>query len=104
MSPDEREFGILIGKVEAIGEQIAEMRRSNSAEHAQVVTKLDEVRAEVATKATRERVKAVEVDVDDLKRTRDEGRGMGFAIKFGQGVLVLGLMVAGFFMGGGSAG
>jgi hypothetical protein len=42
MTPDEREFppGSLIGRVDAMGEQIAEMRRSNTAEHGAVIARL----------------------------------------------------------------
>jgi hypothetical protein len=86
MSIDDRELGIVIGKVEAIGEQLADMRRSNSAEHAAVIRRLEDVRAEVARKASDVRVDALEGRTDSLEKTRDEGSGAARAIRVAQGV------------------
>jgi hypothetical protein len=86
LTPDDREFGILIGKVEAIGEQIAEMRRSNTSEHAGVIQRLDALRADLDRKAGEDWVKEHEGRIDSLEKVADEGRGAAKAIRVAQGV------------------
>lgn len=88
MTPDDREFGILIGKVDALSEQVAELRRTNSAEHAANGERLERLEASL-----REPLKDHENRIDSLEKTRDEGSGAAKLVKIGQGAATLGLMV-----------
>jgi hypothetical protein len=86
MTPDDREFGELIGEVKAIGSQLVEMRSANSAEHASVERHLTEIRAALATKADTRTIQTHEQRIDSLEKTRDEGSGAARAIRVAQGV------------------
>lgn len=56
MTPGDREFGELIGKVDAIGAQLADMVRTNSAEH----------------EANGRKLERIEARIDSLESTRDK--------------------------------
>jgi hypothetical protein len=99
MAPDDREFGILIGKVEAIGEAIAELRRTNTAEHA-----ANGRRAERLESKVDEALQGHEKRIDSLEKTRDEGSGAAKLIKLGQGAGVFVLMVLTYFASKGGVG
>ena len=86
MTPNDREFGELIGSVKAIGEQLAEMRAANSVEHATVERHLTEIRAALTTKADTATIQTHERRIDSLEKTRDEGSGAARAIRVAQGV------------------
>lgn len=86
MTPDDREFGELIGEVKAIGTQLVEMRATNSAEHAKVEGHLTEIRAALASKADTSTIHTHEQRIDSLEKTRDEGSGAARAIRVAQGV------------------
>lgn|GEM_PF-5429184 len=87
MTPDDREFGILIGKVDALTEQVAELRRTNSAEHAANGERLERLEASL-----REPLKDHEQRIDSLETTRDEGKGAARLVKVGQGAFALALV------------
>jgi hypothetical protein len=101
VTPDEREFGILIGKVEGIGEQIADLRRTNSEEHRHTAERFDKLEGLLDGKADTATVGTHEQRIDSLERTRDRASG---AVQFGgfvKGVAVFVLAAATFFIGGG---
>lgn len=105
LTPDDREFGILIGKVEAIGEQVAELRRTNSEEHAANGERLERlessVRESLNQKASEAWVKEHETRIDSLEKTRDEGSGAARLVRFVQGGIAVGLAAAAFLAGKG---
>lgn len=72
MSPDERELGKLIATVEALGKSIEEMKRANADDHKEVVRALDEMRKEMAKKASEEWVREVEGRTDKLESRADK--------------------------------
>jgi hypothetical protein len=96
LAPDDKEFGILIGKVEAISEQIAEMRRSNTAEHASVIGEIRQVRDELATKASETWVKEHETRIDSVESIIDEGKGAARLVRFVQGAMGAAVVVLGY--------
>ena len=98
--PDEREFGILIGKVEGIGDQIADLRRTNSEEHRHTAERFDKLEGLLDGKADTATVGTHERRIDSLERTRDRASG---AFQFGsflKGAALFGVTVAAFFIGG----
>jgi hypothetical protein len=101
MSPDEREFGILIGKVEGIGEQISDLRRTNSDEHRHTAERFDKLETLLDGKADTATVGTHERRIDSLERTRDRASG---AFEFGsflKGIAVFVMGAVAFFLGGG---
>jgi hypothetical protein len=96
MTASEREIGELIGKVDAIGEQIAEMQRRNSSEHEGVIGELRGVRAELATKASEEWVKQHEERIDSVESIIDEGKGAARLVRFVQGAMGAAVVVLGY--------
>lgn len=96
MPASEREIGELIGKVDAIGEQIAEMQRRNSAEHESVIGALREVRVDIGTKASENWVKEHETRIDSLEAIRDEGKGAARLVRFVQGAMGAAVVVLGY--------
>lgn len=108
MTPDEqpsaKEFGVLIGRVDAIGEQIAEMRRTNTAEHAAVIAKLDGLRDGLDDKASKTWVREIDKRTDKLESIRDEGSGAAKLIRVTQGALVAGVAILAFVVGKGGVG
>jgi hypothetical protein len=91
----------LIGRVDAIGEQIAEMRKSNSAEHAAVIRAVGEVRDALDSKASKSWVKDLDGRTDSLERTRDEQSGAAKLVRVAQGAIVAALAIAAFILGRG---
>jgi hypothetical protein len=101
VTPDEREFGILIGKVESIGEQISDLRRTNSEEHRHTAERFDKLEGLLAGKADTLTVGSHERRIDSLERTRDRASG---AFQFGsflKGAAVFFIIAATFFLSGG---
>ena|SRR4249919_2124046 len=96
MPASEREIGELIGKVDAIGEQIAEMQRRNSADHALVLGALREVRADISTKASENWVKEHETRIDSVESIIDEGKGAARLVRFIQGAMGAAVVVLGY--------
>jgi hypothetical protein len=92
----EREIGELIGKVDSIGEQIAEMQRRNSAEHESVIGAIRDVRVDLSTKASENWVKEHETRIDSLEAIRDEGKGAARLVRFVQGALGAAVVVLGY--------
>ena len=101
MSPDEREFGRLIGRVDAIGEQIDAMRQSNTAEHAAVIARLDRLHDDLTGKASKTWVREIAQRTDDLERTRDEASGAAKLARVAQGAVAAVLAIAAFVLGRG---
>jgi len=99
--PTAKEFGILIGRVDAIGEQIAEMRQANTAEHAAVIARLDALRRDLDAKASGEWVREIDRRTDSLEKTRDEGSGVARLVLAAQGTVAAGTTVAAFLIGRG---
>jgi hypothetical protein len=101
MAPDEREFGILIGKVEGIGEQISDLRRTNSEEHRHTAERFDKLETLLGGKADKPIVEAHTRQLDSLEATRDQASG---ALQFGsfmKGAVVFAIIAASFLLGGG---
>lgn len=93
MSPDEKEFGILIGKVEGIGDQITELRRTNGDEHRHTAERFDSLEGLLRTKADTTALEAVATRTRSLEGTRDKQSG-GFwlmlkAAGFGTAIVLL---------------
>lgn len=101
MTPDEREFGVLIGRVDAIGEQITAMRQSNTAEHAAVIARLDRLHGDLNGKASKAWVKEIDHRTDSLEKTRDEASGAAKLARVAQGALAAILAIAAFVLGRG---
>lgn len=100
MTPDEREFGILIGKVEGIGEQIAELRRVNTQEHAANAQRFERLETSVhdalAEKADKIVVNKHSERLRSLETIRDEGKGAARLVRFVQGALGAAVVVLGY--------
>lgn len=77
MSPGEREFGELIGEVRAIAKQIADLQRSNTAEH----------------EANARKLERIERRIDSLEATRDKFGGVK---AFMVGISSAALVIAGY--------
>jgi hypothetical protein len=101
LTPDDREFGELIGSVKAIGEQLVEMRAANSAEHASVERHLTEIRSVLGTKADTRTIQTHEQRIDSLEKTRDEGSGAARLVRVVQGAGALLLAAAALLVGKG---
>ena len=101
MAPDEREFGILIGKVDGLGEQISDLRRTNSEEHRHTAERFDKLETLLSGKADKPVVEEHTRQLDSLEATRDQASG---ALQFGsfmKGAALFIVGIAAFFIGGG---
>lgn len=96
---DEREIGILIGKVEGVGEQIAELRRTNGEEHRHTAERFDKLEGLLTEKADAKAVTDHESRIDSLEGTRDRQSG-GFAagVKMGGYAAAAVLLVFGAYV------
>jgi hypothetical protein len=101
LAPDEREFGILIGKVEGIGEQISDLRRTNSEEHRHTAERFDKLENLLSGKADKPVVEEHTRQIGSLKASRDQMSGALQLGGFAKGVAVFVLAAATFFIGGG---
>ena len=99
--PDEREFGHLIGRVDAIGAQIAEMRETNTAEHAAVIARLDRIDDHLSTKASKRWVREIDGRTDRLESKADEASGAAKLARVAQGAIAAVLAIAAFVLGRG---
>ncbi len=94
MTPDEREFGILIGKVEGIGDQISD-------EHRRTAERFDKLETMLAGKADTATVGSHERRIDSLESSRDRASGAFEFGSFVKGVAVFAIAAATLFVGGG---
>jgi hypothetical protein len=101
LAPDEREFGILIGKVEGIGEQISDLRRTNSEEHRHTAERFDKLETLLSGKADKPVVEGHTRQLDSLEASRDKASGALQLGSFVKGAAVFVLAAATFFIGGG---
>jgi hypothetical protein len=106
LTPDDRAFGRLEGKVDEtidrvsrIEQSIASMGATSSAEHATVGRKLDELGKEF-----REGLERRDARIDSLESTRDKGSGVAKAIEVGKGLAVLALMLLTYLAAQGNVG
>jgi hypothetical protein len=74
MTPDEREFGVLIGEVRGISKQVAELQRANTAEHEANARRMERIEAKLETgldkKADKTDLNDLDEKVDSLRLTR----------------------------------
>ncbi len=106
MTASEREIGELIGKVEAIGEQLAGMQRRNSAEHASVIARLDGLQEGVDQKVDWRWMKEQKIPerLNSLETLRDEGKGAARLVRFVQGAMGAAVVILGYLASHGGTG
>lgn len=103
MTPGDREFGQLEGKVDSLLEGLSELRRANSDEHRQNGRRFEELRRDVQsaieTKADRQVVADQGREIEALKADQAKRFGRDSFAKSAFGAILGGLGV--FFAGGG---
>ena len=103
MAVEDREFGILIAKVEGIGQQLVEMRAANTAEHATTSQRLNTIEESLhvalARKADLKAVETHERRIDSLESDRDKRLGGQQLVRFLQGIAVTAATVGAFLVG-----
>jgi hypothetical protein len=102
VTPGERDFGILIGKVDALADQVAELKRTNTAEHKANGERLERletgIRVSLDSKASETWVKEHESRLTSLEGTRTKGEGAAHLVKGMQGLVFFLLALAGFLL------
>lgn len=96
MTPNDREFGELIGEVKALGKAISAMQARNSDDHATVLAELGRLGSKLDGKVNWKWMTEQNLPdrVDSLESTRDKGTGKWDLLKgaVGAGIALLGIL------------
>lgn len=99
--PSDREFGVLIGKMEGIKDQVTELQRTNSAEHESNARRMERIESKLEQGLEKKADKSALVDldekVDSLRLTRAGNTVRDNILKgaFGAALTVIAVLLGG---------
>lgn len=97
MSPDEREFGELLGEMKGVRQQISDMQARNSEEHGRVMERLQKVEDKLDRRVDWKWMNEQDLPdrVDRLEAKRDERRGQAALVKIAEGIALFAIALIG---------